>query len=130
MLQEQEETKKTRRFTMPESEPPHLCFKEGDSVVCHVYTKYSGNLAINATLKQALNNESDRDWCAYPLAEYFACRIPPELETRMAEVYQSCSIECSLADPYTLPGNTTIYYTISRLRIFIFKEMKAILKLV
>lgn len=93
---------------MPDSEPPHLCFKEGDNVVCHVYTKYSGYLAINATLGQALRNESDQDWCAYPLAEYFACRIPPELEARMAEVYQSCSIKCDLADPYTLPGNANI----------------------
>ncbi|CAL7939106.1 unnamed protein product [Xylocopa violacea] len=106
--QDQEETKKTRRFAMPDSEPPHLCFKEGDNVVCHVYTKYSGNVAINVTLGQALNNESDRDWCAYPLAEYFACRIPTELQARMTEVLQSCSIECNLVDPYTLPDSVLI----------------------
>ncbi|XP_043509241.1 uncharacterized protein LOC122528313 isoform X1 [Frieseomelitta varia] len=107
-VQEQDEIKKTRRFAMPESEPPHLCFKEGDNVVCHVYTKYTGILATNATLKQALNNESEQDWCAYPLAEYFTCRIPLELETRMAEVYQSCSIECDLVDPYTLPDSVLV----------------------
>ncbi|KZC13378.1 Major facilitator superfamily domain-containing protein 6 [Dufourea novaeangliae] len=106
--QEQEESKKNRRFAMADSEPPHLCYKEGDSVVCHVYTEYTGNLALNATLGQALNNESDREWCAYPLAEYFACRIPPELKARMAEVYQSCSIECNLVDPYTLPDSVFI----------------------
>lgn len=94
-----------RRFAMPHNEPPHLCFKEGDNIICHVYTKYSGNLAINATLRQALNNKSDQDWCVYPLAEYFTCRIPLELETRMAEIFQSCTIECDLVDPYTLPGN-------------------------
>ncbi|KAK1130583.1 hypothetical protein K0M31_018708 [Melipona bicolor] len=104
--QEQEEIKKTRKFAMPESEPPHLCFKEGDNIVCHVYTKYTGILATNATLKQALNNESDQDWCAYPLAEYFTCRIPLELE--MAEVYQSCSIKCDLVDPYTLPDSVLV----------------------
>lgn len=101
-MQEQQETIKTRRFASLENEPPHLCFKEGDNIVCHVYTKYSGNLAINATLKQA-SNESDKDWCAYPLTEYFTCRIPPELE-----VSQSCSIKCDLVDPYTLPGTITL----------------------
>ncbi|XP_006607714.1 uncharacterized protein LOC102675846 isoform X2 [Apis dorsata] len=106
--QEQEEIKKIRRFAMPHNEPPHLCFKEGDNIVCHVYTKYSGNLAINATLRQALNNKSDQDWCVYPLAEYFACRIPLELETRMAEIFQSCTIECDLVDPYTLPDSILI----------------------
>ncbi|CAK9811870.1 Major facilitator superfamily domain-containing protein 6 [Anthophora plagiata] len=104
-IEDQEETKKLRRFAMPDSEPPHLCFKEGDNVVCHVYTKYSDNLAINATLGQALNNERDQDWCAYPLTEYFTCRIPPELEIGMADAYQSCSIECDLVDPYTLPDS-------------------------
>ncbi|XP_017754261.1 PREDICTED: uncharacterized protein LOC108546590 isoform X2 [Eufriesea mexicana] len=102
-VQEQQEAIKTRRFALSESEPPHLCFKEGDNIVCHVYTKYSGNLAINATLKQASNNESDQDWCIYPLTEYFTCRIPPELE-----VSQSCSIKCDLVDPYTLPDSVLI----------------------
>ncbi|XP_076231800.1 uncharacterized protein LOC143177626 isoform X2 [Calliopsis andreniformis] len=106
--QEQEESKKTRRYAMVDNEPPHLCFKEGDNVVCHVYTEYSGSLSVNATLEQALNNESSRDWCAYPLSDYFACRIPPELEARMAEVYQSCFIECDLVDPYTLPDSVFI----------------------
>lgn len=91
---------------MLDKEPPHLCFKEGDNVVCHVYTEYSGTLPVNATLGQALNNASDRDWCAYPLSEYFTCRIPPELQVKMAEVYQSCSIECDLVDAYTMPGST------------------------
>ncbi|XP_076681343.1 uncharacterized protein LOC143375772 isoform X2 [Andrena cerasifolii] len=106
--QEPEESKKTRRYATADSEPPHLCLKEGDNVVCHVYTENSGNLSINATLGQALHNYSDREWCAYPLAEYFACRIPSELEARMAEVYQSCSIECSLVDAYTMPDSVLI----------------------
>ncbi|XP_029051640.1 uncharacterized protein LOC114880143 [Osmia bicornis bicornis] len=106
--QDQEELKKMKRFVTHDSEPPHLCFKEGDNVVCHVYTEYSDSLALNATLKQALNNESDQEWCAYPLAEYFACRIPPELEARMAEVDQSCFIECDLVDPYTLPDSVLV----------------------
>ncbi|XP_017889536.1 uncharacterized protein LOC108630566 isoform X2 [Ceratina calcarata] len=107
-IQDPEEAKKTRRFALPDSEPPHLCFKEGDNVVCHVYTQYSSSLVVNATLGQALNNESDRDWCAYPVAEYFACRIPPGLEASMAEVYQSCSIECDLVDAYTLQDSVLI----------------------
>ncbi|XP_053986374.1 uncharacterized protein LOC128880374 isoform X2 [Hylaeus volcanicus] len=106
--QEPEDAKKTRRFVTDDSEPPHLCFKEGDNVVCHVYTEYTGTLPVNATLGQASSNSSDRDWCAYPLAEYFTCRIPPELRARMAEVYQSCSIECDLVDPYTLPDSVLV----------------------
>lgn len=90
---------------MAGNEPPHICFNESENVVCHVYTEYTGTLAVNATLGQALNNESGKEWCAYPLAEYFACRIPLDLKARMAEVYQSCYIECNLADAYTLPGN-------------------------
>ncbi|XP_076624845.1 uncharacterized protein LOC143343638 isoform X2 [Colletes latitarsis] len=107
--QEPEDTRKMQRFAMDENEPPHLCFKEGDNVVCHVYTEYSGTLAVNATLGQALNNNgSDREWCVYPVVEYFTCRIPPELKARMADVYQTCSIECDLVDPYTLPDSVLV----------------------
>ncbi|XP_003703511.2 uncharacterized protein LOC100877436 isoform X2 [Megachile rotundata] len=108
--QEQEELKKIKRFVTLDSEPPHLCFKEAGNVICHVYTEYSGNLALNATLKQALSSEGEQGWCAYPLAEYFACRIPPDLEVKMAEVSQSCSIECDLVDPYTLPDSVLVEY--------------------
>jgi len=90
---------------MTENEPPHLCYKDGDEVVCHVYTEYSGILSMNGSLGQALNPENEKEWCAYPVTDYFACRIPPELEIRMAAFNQSCSIECDLVDPYTLPGN-------------------------
>ncbi|XP_025163296.1 uncharacterized protein LOC105185673 isoform X1 [Harpegnathos saltator] len=104
--QDYEETRKTRRYIIAENEPPHLCYKdEDDNVVCHVYTEYSGSLPVNGSLGQALNAENEKEWCAYPVAEYFACRIPPELEVRMAEFNQSCSIECDLIDPYTLPGS-------------------------
>ncbi|XP_031832215.1 uncharacterized protein LOC116426810 isoform X2 [Nomia melanderi] len=106
--QDQEEFKKVRRFVMAGNEPPHICFNESDNVVCHVYTEYTGTLAVNATLGQALNNESGKEWCAYPLAEYFACRIPLDLKARMAEVYQSCSIECNLVDAYTLPDSVFV----------------------
>lgn len=91
---------------MNQNEPPHLCYKdEDDNVVCHVYTEYSGTLPVNGSLGQALNPENEDEWCAYPVAEYFACRIPSDLEVRMAVFNQSCSIECDLVDPYTLPGN-------------------------
>ncbi|XP_029155210.1 uncharacterized protein LOC114928293 isoform X2 [Nylanderia fulva] len=101
-----EETKKTRRYVMAENEPPHLCCKdENDNIICHVYTEYSGVLPVNGSFRQALNPENEEEWCAYPMAEYFSCRIPPELEVRMAEFNQSCSIECDLVNPYTLPGS-------------------------
>lgn len=91
---------------MAENEPPHLCYKNKDNdIICHVYTEYSGSLPVNGTLGQALNAENEEEWCAYPVAEYFACRIPSEMEVTMAEFNQSCSIECDLIDPYTLPGN-------------------------
>ncbi|XP_014486309.1 PREDICTED: uncharacterized protein LOC106750455 isoform X2 [Dinoponera quadriceps] len=106
-VQDHEETRKTRRYIIAENEPPHLCYKdEDDNVVCHVYTEYSGSLQVNGSLGQALNAENEKEWCAYPVAEYFSCRIPPDLEIRIqAEFNQSCSIECDLIDPYTLPGN-------------------------
>ncbi|XP_077262016.1 uncharacterized protein LOC143897311 isoform X2 [Temnothorax americanus] len=104
-----DDTKKARRYVMIENEPPHLCYKdEDDNVVCHVYTEYSGTLPVNGSLGQALNPENEVEWCAYPVAEYFACRIPPDLEVKMAEFNQSCSIECDLVDPYTLPGNVLV----------------------
>jgi len=91
---------------MTENEPPHLCYKdENDNVICHVYTEYSGTLPVNGSLGQALNPENEDEWCVYPVAEYFACRIPSKLEVSMAAFNQSCSIECDLVDPYTLPGN-------------------------
>ncbi|KMQ98495.1 macrophage mhc class i receptor 2-like protein [Lasius niger] len=105
-MEDREETKKARRYVMAENEPPHLCYKdEDDNIICHVYTEYSGVLPVNGSFGQALNPENEEEWCAYPMAEYFACRIPPELEVRMAEFNQSCSIECDLVNPYTLPGS-------------------------
>ncbi|XP_012525865.1 uncharacterized protein LOC105830811 isoform X2 [Monomorium pharaonis] len=99
-----DETKKVRRYVI-ENEPPHLCYKDEDNnIVCHVYTEYSGTLPVNGSLGQALNPENENEWCAYPVFEYFACRIPPKLEDQMAKFNKSCSIECDLVDPYTLPG--------------------------
>nr|XP_050860898.1 uncharacterized protein LOC127068607 isoform X1 [Vespula vulgaris]XP_050860899.1 uncharacterized protein LOC127068607 isoform X1 [Vespula vulgaris] len=105
VVQDLEGSERTRRFAIPENEPPHLCFKDDDNVVCHVYTEYSEDLALNVSLKQAINAEDREAWCAYPVTEYFNCRIPPELETRMAEYNQTCTIECDLKDPYVTPGS-------------------------
>ncbi|XP_035728364.1 uncharacterized protein LOC118444310 isoform X1 [Vespa mandarinia] len=105
VVQDLEKSKKTRRFVIPQNEPPHLCFKDNDNVVCHVYTEYSEDLALNVSLKQAINADDREAWCAYPVKEYFDCRIPPELETRMAEYNQTCTIECDLKDPYVTPGS-------------------------
>lgn len=57
------------------------------------------------------------------MAEYFACRIPPELEVRMAEFNQSCSIECDLVNPYILPGNNlrAINWQFNSILNFLFK---------
>lgn len=91
---------------MSEYEPPHLCYKdEDDSIICHVYTEYSGVLSVNGTLGHALNPENENEWCEYPVAEFFACRIPYTLEINMAKFNKSCSIECDLVDPYIHPGN-------------------------
>lgn len=104
-----DEMKKVRRYVMNEQEPPHLCYKdENDNVVCHVYTEYSGPLPVNGSLGQALNPENEDELCMYPVAEYFTCRIPPKLEAEMATFNQSCSIECDLVDPYTLPGGVLV----------------------
>ncbi|XP_067206859.1 uncharacterized protein SP1173 isoform X2 [Linepithema humile] len=104
--EDREETKKDRRYVTNENEPPHLCYKdEDDNIICHVYTEYSGILPVNGSLGHALNPENEKEWCAYPVAEYFACRIPLEMEARMAKFNQTCSIECDLVDPYTHPGS-------------------------
>ncbi|XP_043486605.1 uncharacterized protein LOC122514044 isoform X1 [Polistes fuscatus] len=104
-VQDLEGSKKIRRFIISANEPPHLCFKDGDNVVCHVYTEYSEDLSLNVSLKQAINAEDREAWCAYPITEYFDCRIPPELETRMVEYNKTCAIECDLKDPYVTPGS-------------------------
>ncbi|KYN01802.1 PREDICTED: uncharacterized protein LOC108774817 isoform X2 [Cyphomyrmex costatus] len=104
-----DETKKNRRYVMIDYEPPHMCYKdENDNIVCHVYTEYSGTLSVNGSLGQALNPENEDEWCAYPVAEYFACRIPHKLEVFMAPFNQSCSVECDLVDPYTLAGSVLV----------------------
>ncbi|XP_023289628.1 uncharacterized protein LOC105698511 isoform X2 [Orussus abietinus] len=94
------------RYVIAESEPPHLCFKDASgNAACHVYTEFSENFSINASLKQAVNNDDFKQWCQYPVGEYFNCRIPGELVSTMAEFNQSCTVECDLVDPYTLQGS-------------------------
>ena len=69
-----------------------------------MYTEYSNDVLVNATLKQATNAAETQEWCTYPILEYFSCRIPSQLETKMAEINQTCSVECDLNEPYTITG--------------------------
>ena len=79
-----------------------MCYKdENDNIVCHVYTEYSGTLPVNGSLGQALTPENEDEWCAYPVAEYFACRIPHKLEASMALFNQSCFVECDFRSIYS-----------------------------
>lgn len=96
----------SRRHDSNDNEPPHLCFNNSDNFVCHVYTEYSNDVLVNATLKQATNAAETQEWCTYPILEYFSCRIPSQLETKMAEINQTCSVECDLNEPYTITGST------------------------
>ncbi|XP_044579842.1 uncharacterized protein LOC123261971 isoform X1 [Cotesia glomerata] len=96
---------KRRRYIQAKSEPPHLCFHEGDSKVCHVYTSDTGSLPVNASFRQASNTRNKHEWCAYPITEDFTCRIPRKLEADMAKFNQTCSVECDILDPFVLPGS-------------------------
>ncbi|KAK0176210.1 hypothetical protein PV328_000368 [Microctonus aethiopoides] len=96
---------KQKRYVIAESEPPHLCFHDGINYACHVYTNNTGSLPVNASFREASNARQKQEWCAYPIAEDFTCRIPFEMESKMAEFNQSCSIECEILDPFMLPGS-------------------------
>ncbi|XP_034952618.1 uncharacterized protein SP1173 [Chelonus insularis] len=97
---------KHKRYVLPDSEPPHLCFNEGENRVCHVYTSNSGSLPVNVSFREANNARKKHEWCTYPIVENFTCRIPGELETTMAKFNQSCAIECDLLDPFMLSGSS------------------------
>ncbi|XP_043284527.1 uncharacterized protein SP1173 isoform X2 [Venturia canescens] len=104
-IKDNENFRKVRRYVIPESEPPHLCFNEGENRVCHAYTSFSGSIPVNASFRQAKNARDRREWCSYPIEEDIKCRIPRELEKTMAKFNQSCTVECDLLDPFMLPGS-------------------------
>lgn len=80
--------------------PPHLCsMDETEQKICHVYTNSSISLTINASLLQASNMEAESEWCRYPLAGNFSCRIP--LEELYSLGYSRCRVVCSVPDPYS-----------------------------
>ncbi|XP_066993010.2 uncharacterized protein SP1173 isoform X2 [Anabrus simplex] len=81
--------------------PPHLCYSESpDKNTCRVYTKDSGDIAVNASLLRATNADaSSEEWCRYPLAANFTCRIPSKLLGSDGHV--SCQVICSLPHPYS-----------------------------
>ena len=58
------------------------------------------SLRVNASLREALNPEDTQDWCAYPVAQFFECRIPNDMELSMSLVNQTCVVECMLEHPY------------------------------
>lgn len=107
---------KRRRYIQAKSEPPHLCFHEGENKVCHVYTSDTGSLPVNASFREASNTRNKQEWCAYPISEEFTCRIPRKLEADMAKFNQTCSVECDILDPFVLPGKFTMLHN----HLFIF----------
>nr|CAD7429569.1 unnamed protein product [Timema monikensis] len=81
----------------PETNPPHLCFKVSDHVMCNVFTADTPGLTINASLSQTDNLEDGpEDWCRYPLSEDFLCHIPANL----VAAGNSCRVVCDIKDPY------------------------------
>lgn len=104
----QPDRRKHRRYVTADSVPPHLCFNEDGRTVCHVYTNDSGNLPVNASFREASNARHKQEWCAYPIAEEFLCRIPGNMEATYRAFNQTCSIECDLLDPFMLPGEKSI----------------------
>ncbi|KAJ9587951.1 hypothetical protein L9F63_018626 [Diploptera punctata] len=83
---ENEENTRERRdanetITTIEYEPPHLCYTDVDGTVkCKVYTKYSKQLAINASLYSDEQLNPRGQHCHYKLiggsGKNFTCRIP------------------------------------------------------
>lgn len=74
-------------------EPPHLCFPKDGNVVCHVYTQFSEQLAVNVTLEPSPELLIASDWCRYRLSGAVKCHQPQHDHT--------CKIVCDLDDPYS-----------------------------
>ncbi|XP_051175961.1 uncharacterized protein LOC127291081 isoform X2 [Leptopilina boulardi] len=103
LLQEQYDKKSLLSVNMDRT-PPHICYKNAEEgKLCHAFTNNTERIAVNATLGQPTNTEEVDEWCAYPVSDYFSCRIPSSLQTM--EINKSCSVQCKLENPYTTPGN-------------------------
>lgn len=83
--------------------PPHICYENAEEEkLCHAFTNNTERIAVNATLGQPTNTEEIEEWCAYPVSDYFSCRIPLSLQNM--EINKTCSVQCKLEDPYTTNG--------------------------
>ncbi|KAJ8678990.1 hypothetical protein QAD02_014777 [Eretmocerus hayati] len=98
---------------LKKSAAPHVCYedatRDGRGKICHVFTDIDeselpghGVLAINVSLRQAVNPEANDEWCSYPIAQPFNCRIPGELadKYRSSSGNVSCLVECRIEQPY------------------------------
>ncbi|XP_011503050.1 PREDICTED: uncharacterized protein LOC105366338 isoform X2 [Ceratosolen solmsi marchali] len=92
---------KWRRYALPKSESPHVCYGDSNGrTVCHVFTESRNGVTVNVSMRQAINSEDTNDWCVYPVAQFFDCRVPREIERSMVQVNQTCLVECLLDNPY------------------------------
>ncbi|XP_015593027.1 uncharacterized protein LOC107266750 isoform X2 [Cephus cinctus] len=89
--------------------PPHVCFNdlETGGIMCHVSARYSQSFTVNVTLKQPMESDDPLQdkWCSYPVSDFFECRIPENVQTRMALLNKTCSIKCDPSDSYALAGS-------------------------
>lgn len=83
------------------NDSPHVCYKDWrERKICHVFSSSSlgpgHSLMVNASLRQAINPDELKEYCKYPVAEYFECKIPATI----IKDNRSCSVECQLREPY------------------------------
>ncbi|KAJ8919375.1 hypothetical protein NQ315_016468, partial [Exocentrus adspersus] len=83
---------------------PHMCYRNvsGDEV-CEVFTQYTRLIEFSIGLKPTITTEDEEDnTCKYPFAEYFNCRITPDVIENLTRSQKDChpNVLCEIHDPY------------------------------
>ncbi|KAK9875681.1 hypothetical protein WA026_009477 [Henosepilachna vigintioctopunctata] len=88
---------------------PHMCYTTGPednrTQFCEVYTTYTDSIAFHLSLRPNENdtgsNESS-NFCRYPVAGQFSCRIPTEKIEELKSNNENCqpAIGCEIKWPY------------------------------
>ncbi|XP_019869896.2 uncharacterized protein LOC109598424 [Aethina tumida] len=86
---------------------PHMCYQnDKKETICEVYTEYSNPIDFKIGLTPHIDNpsnESEADYCRYPFADKFHCRITSEVVENLTNHGQDeCHpiVVCEIHDPY------------------------------
>ncbi|CAH0560997.1 unnamed protein product [Brassicogethes aeneus] len=83
---------------------PHMCYEndKGESI-CEVYTEYSQPIDFKIGLTPNLDNATESDFCKYPFADKFHCRITDDVVDNLTNHHtEECHpiVVCQIHDPY------------------------------